>query len=235
MNEGGEKRCTAAGFLGRLDYKRGVVLQEYVREALRTRKGLEHLLFLEHSPVFTMGRSAKSSDIVAEEGWLRRRGVEIAESDRGGQVTFHGPGQLVGYPIIDLNPDRRDVRKYVRDLQLVLVRTLKDLGVDAESRHEQSVIGVWVGARKIASIGVHLSRWITTHGFALNVSTDLSYFTGIVPCGLQQAEMTSVEDLTGEKPTLSRVAEISSGHFGNVFDREIVPIGAELRSWLEAE
>ena len=210
-------------------------LQERLREELRSGAGPEHLLLLEHPPVFTLGRTAKPTDIVAGKQWLQDRGVEVAECDRGGQVTFHGPGQLVGYPIIDLKPDRRDIRKYVRDLQQVLVRTLADFGIDAEPRHEQSVIGVWVGSRKIASIGVHLSRWITTHGFALNVSTDLSFFRGIVPCGLQQVEMTSIETLIGEAPAVSVVAAACSSHFGDVFSREMLPFDATLREWVKDE
>ncbi|HEV2846782.1 MAG TPA: lipoyl(octanoyl) transferase LipB, partial [Thermoanaerobaculia bacterium] len=145
-----------------------------------------------------------------------------AESDRGGQVTYHGPGQLVGYPIVNLSPDRRDVRRYVRDLQEVLIRTLADYGVAAEPRDGQAFIGVWVGEEKIASIGVHLSRWITTHGFALNVSTDLSFFTGIIPCGLDQVRMTSVERLTGKAPSLPEIAAVCARHFGEVFGRELV-------------
>jgi lipoyl(octanoyl) transferase len=228
-----ETRSTATGFIGPVDYSNGIVLQEHVRENLRSGAGIEHLLLLEHPPVFTLGRTAKSSDIIADEQWKLERRVQVEECDRGGQVTFHGPGQLVGYPIIDLKPDRRDIRRYVRDLQQVLVRTLAEFGVDAQPRHEQSAIGVWVGSRKIASIGVHLSRWITTHGFALNVSTDLSYFQGIVPCGLDEVQMTSIEALTGKVPAVSLVAEVCSGHFGDVFGRKMLPIAADLHEWLD--
>jgi lipoyl(octanoyl) transferase len=144
-------------------------------------------------------------------------------------VTYHGPGQLVGYPIIDLDPDRRDLRRYVRDLQGVLVETLARFGVEAHARGEQAWIGVWVGERKIASLGVHVSRWLTTHGFALNVTTDLSYFAGIVPCGLPQIELCSIESLTGERPALSTVAEVCARVFAETFDRELAPA-----SWLAA-
>jgi lipoyl(octanoyl) transferase len=160
--------------------------------------------------------------VLAGPEWLRAKGVEVAECDRGGQVTYHGPGQLVGYPIVNLSPDRRDVRRYVRDLQEVLVQTLADFGVMAEGRGEQALIGVWVGEEKIASIGVHLSRWITTHGFALNVSTDLSYFTGIIPCGLHQVRTTSIERLLGMAPPLPEVAASAARHFARIFDRELV-------------
>ena len=137
--------------------------------------------------------------------WLAARGVEVAECDRGGQVTYHGPGQLVGYPIVNLSPDRRDIRRYVRDLQEVLIRTLAGYGLAAEPRDGQEYIGVWVGEEKIASIGVHLSRWITTHGFALNVSTDLSYFARINPCGFEASVMTSMAAQLGRPVAMSDV------------------------------
>ncbi len=211
------------GFLGRLGYREAVRLQERLRDRLRA-GGPEHLLLLEHEHVYTLGRSADRADVQAGAAWLTARGVEVEETDRGGQVTYHGPGQLVGYPIIDLNPDRRDVRRYVRDLQEVLVRTLAGLGVDAEGRGSQAEIGVWVGDEKIASIGVHLSRWITTHGFALNLSTDLSYFDGIVPCGLAGVRLTSVERLTGRRIEPAAAAEACAGHFAAVFERRLGPL-----------
>ncbi len=179
-------------------------LQLAARAALKAGEGPERLLLLEHPHVYTLGRNASEADILAGPDWLRAREIEVVECDRGGQVTYHGPGQLVGYPIVNLSPDRRDVRRYVRDLQQVLIRTLADYGITAEGRDGQAFVGVWAGEEKIASIGVHLSRWITTHGFALNVSTDLSYFAGIIPCGLHQVRMTSIERLTGRAPRLGR-------------------------------
>lgn len=209
-------------WLGRVPYAEAVELQHSVRQAIRDREGPERFLLLEHPHVYTLGRNADRADVLAGGEWLRARGIEVAECNRGGQVTYHGPGQLVGYPVVDLNPDRRDVRRYVRDLQEVLIRTLAGYGVDAVPGEAQALIGVWVGERKIASIGVHLSRWITTHGFALNVSTDLSYFGGIIPCGLDQVEMTSIERLTGEAPALPAIAAVCARHFGEVFGRELV-------------
>jgi lipoyl(octanoyl) transferase len=207
-------------FLGRISYEEAVAMQHAVREALKQGTGIERLLLLEHPHVYTLGRNATTADILAGPEWLAAREVEVAECDRGGQVTYHGPGQLVGYPIVNLSPDRRDVRRYVRDLQEVLIRTLADYGVTAEVRDGQEFIGVWAGKDKIASIGVHLSRWITTHGFALNVTTDLSYFAGIIPCGLQGIGMTSIEWITGQTPTLAEVAAVCAGHFARIFDRE---------------
>lgn len=214
------RRRTCWAYLGRVGYREGIEVQEAAREDLRAGTGPERLLLLEHPPVFTLGRNASPDEVIASGEWLAGRGIEVHETDRGGQATFHGPGQLVGYPIVDLKPDRRDVRRYVRDLQEVLVQTLADLSVNAEGRPSPE-IGVWVGERKIASIGVHLSRWITTHGFALNVTTDLSLFGGIVACGMPEVEMTSIEDRTGDRPDLERVARLCAGHFGEVFGRRM--------------
>ena len=148
------------------------------------------------------------------------------ESDRGGQATYHGPGQLVGYPIVDLKPDRRDVRRYVRDLEEVLILTLADYGVAGEPALSPRPVGVWVGERKIASLGIHLRHWVTTHGFALNVTTDLSFFSGIVACGMQSAPMTSIEELAGTAPALEEVARRVVLHFADVFGRAPAPLSA---------
>lgn len=216
------QRVLEWSYLDRIDYQPALALQERRRELLRRGEATEALLLLEHPHVYTLGRNADPSDILAAPEWLRIKGVEVVESDRGGQVTYHGPGQLVGYPILDLSPDRRDLRQYVRDLQEVLVRVLDELGLGAEPRSQQPEIGVWVGGRKIASLGVHVSRWITTHGFALNVSTDLSYFASIVPCGLQGVEMTSVAELTGGSHRLEELAALCARHTAAVFDRQLV-------------
>lgn len=178
-------------YLGRVPYREALELQLRVREALRAGVGPERLLLLEHPPVFTLGRNASRSDLLWPEEFLRRFGIEVFETDRGGKATYHGPGQLVGYPIVDLSPDRRDVRRYVQDLGSALVTLLFALGLQAEMRLGDE-LGVWIDRRKIASIGIHLSRWRTTHGFALNVAPELWHFTGIVPCGLAGIEMTSV-------------------------------------------
>src|SRR3954463_10269028 len=209
-------------WLGRVSYAEAVEMQHAARAALKAGTGPERFLLLEHPHVYTLGRNASAEDVLAGPEWLDAMGVEVAECDRGGQVTYHGPGQLVGYPIVNLSPDRRDIRRYVRDLQEVLIRTLAGYGLAAQPGEGQENIGVWVGEEKIASIGVHLSRWITTHGFALNVSTDLSYFTGIIPCGLQQVSMTSIERLTGAAPPLPEIAAVCARHFGQVFGRELV-------------
>jgi lipoate-protein ligase B len=150
------------------------------------------LLLVEHPPVVTLGRGARdASNVIASEALLASRGVERFEVDRGGDVTFHGHGQLVGYPIIDLTRHRQDLHWYLRQVEDLLIRALHSLGINAEQR--RGLTGVWTGGRKIASIGVHARQWVTWHGFALNVTTDLSYFDLIVPCGIPGVTMTSVE------------------------------------------
>lgn len=206
--------------MGRVPYAATAALQVELREALRRGEGPERFLLLEHEPVFSLGRNATVADVLWSASELAEHGVEVQPTDRGGQVTFHGPGQLVGYPILDLNPDRRDIRRYVRDLQEVLVRTLADFTV-AAAGGEGDHIGVWTGTRKIASIGVHLSRWRTTHGFALNVAPDLALFGGIVACGMPTVEMTSIARERGASPALEDVAARVREHFGAVFEREL--------------
>jgi lipoate-protein ligase B len=214
------RRRTRFGFLGRVPYQEAEALQARLRDAVKA-GGEEHLLLLEHPNVYTLGRNAVPADVLAPAAALAERGVEVHETDRGGQVTYHGPGQLVGYPIVNLSPDRRDVRRYMRDLAETLRRTLADYGVAAEARGGEE-LGLWVGNAKVASLGVHLKRWVTTHGFALNVATDLDLFAGIVPCGLSGVAMTSIERLTGARPPLAEVASRHAAHFGAVFAREMV-------------
>ncbi|HEX2163758.1 MAG TPA: lipoyl(octanoyl) transferase LipB [Thermoanaerobaculia bacterium] len=215
------RRRVRHGFLGRVPYAAATALQARLRDAVKAGTAEEHLLHLEHPHVYTLGRNAVAADVLAPADLLAARGVEVHETDRGGQVTYHGPGQLVGYPIVDLSPDRRDVRRYMRDLQETLRRTLADYGVAAEARGGDE-LGMWVGGAKIASLGVHLKRWVTTHGFALNVTTDLDLFGGIVACGLAGVTMTSIERLTGAAPPLAEVAARHARHFGEVFEREMV-------------
>jgi len=182
----------------------------------RTEDTPDELWLLEHDPVFTLGQAGKMEHVLAPGD------IPVVPVDRGGQVTYHGPGQLVGYPVLDLSPDRRDVRRYVRDLEEVLIRTLAGFGIAAEVRPGAALIGVWAGGEKIAAIGVHLSRWITTHGFALNVAPDLSLYAGIVPCGLRQEGVTSMARLLGTAPPLAAVAAGLAGHFAEVFGRRLV-------------
>jgi len=208
------------GWLERVPYQHGLDLQqELVKERQAGRQG-DRLLLMEHDPVITLGRNADSGNVHFSPQALEQRGVEIFQTGRGGDVTFHGPGQVVGYPIIDLNPDRRDVRRYVRDLEEVLIGVAADHGVTAT--RVDGLTGVWVGREKLAAIGVRISRWVTSHGFAFNVGTDLSWFDLIVPCGLPDHGVTSLERLLGHAVSTVQVAEQAAAHFGRVYGREMV-------------
>jgi len=216
-------RAVRARWLGRIDYDRALALQsEAAAEAARGDG--ETLFLLEHEPVFTLGRNASAADILFTPERCRELGIAVRESNRGGKVTYHGPGQLVGYPVLSLSPDRRDVKQYVTDLEEVLLRTLADFGIRAaRSERKERVTSVWVGNDKIAAIGVHLSRWVTTHGLALNVTDEpLPYFSGIVPCGITDGGVTSMERQLGRTTTVAEVAAPLSLHFGRIFGREII-------------
>lgn len=174
------------------------------------------LLFVEHNPVVTLGRSAKQGHLTASPELLRARGVELFEVERGGDVTFHGPGQLVGYPIVDLKRHKQDLHWYLRGVEQALIDTLAALGIPAE--RNQGYTGVWTKGRKIASIGVHARDWVTWHGFALNVSTDLSYFDLIVPCGIRDVTMTSVaRELGDDTVPISRATQAATTAFAETF------------------
>lgn len=221
--ETAEKRSVRTRWLGRIGYAAALRLQEEAAIAA-AEKGEESLLLLEHEPVFTLGRNASAADILLSAEERVSRGIEVFEADRGGKITYHGPGQLVGYPILNLDPDRRDVKAYVTDLEEVLIRALADFGIAAErSPRKDRVTSVWVGNDKIAAIGVHISRWITTHGFALNVTDEpLAGFLGIVPCGITDGGVTSIERVSGKAPPMAEAAAAIVARFGEVFDREII-------------
>lgn len=192
------------------------------------RGGDETLFLLEHPHVITLGRNAKRESILGAEDAISLRGVEIVETDRGGDITYHGPGQLVGYPVISLEPGRRDIRRYVDDLEEVLIRALDGFGISA--RRHPVHRGVWVGDRKIASLGIRISRWVTCHGFALNVNTDLEYYRLITPCGIAGCEMTSVRVETNSPVAMADVKQAVIYHFSAVFGRSLVAgdIGASV-------
>lgn len=204
--------------LGVVAYEDGLSLQ--ARLAADRRAGLvpDTLLILQHQHVITLGVKARNSraHIIASDRELAARAVAIYDAGRGGDVTYHGPGQLVGYPVIDLKPDRQDVHRYVRDLEEVLIRTAADFGVRAGRL--PGLTGVWVAHLKLAAIGVRISRWVTSHGFALNVSTNLDYFDLIVPCGIADRGVTSLERLVGPWP-MAEVEDACVRHFCEVFDR----------------
>jgi lipoyl(octanoyl) transferase len=216
-----------AAQLGTVSYTEGLALQrDLARRRIAGEIDEDVLLLLEHPPVVTLGRTAKEAHIVSSPERLRARGVEVHEVERGGDVTFHGPGQLVGYPIFDLKRHRQDLHWYLRQVEEALIVALRDAGIDAE-RHS-GYTGVWTEGRKIASIGVHARDWVTWHGFALNVTTDLSYFDLIVPCGIPQVRMTSVaRELGGDVP-IDRVSALVTRAFGQVFQLEPRMVSREM-------
>ena len=214
------KRLCEARWLGLVSYSDGVVLQERAVDQLRSGEAPEQLLLLEHPHVLTLGRGADSSNVLANQQQLDARSVEVHQTGRGGDVTYHGPGQLVGYPIINLKPDRCDVHRYVRDIEEVLIRTIAEFGI--AGTRIPGLTGVWVGNEKIAAIGVRIARWITSHGFALNVNTDLSYFGMIVPCGIADKGVTSISRFAGRNIDIRDVASAVASNFGQVFGREVV-------------
>lgn len=207
--------------LGTVPYAEGVALQKALVEERRGGTIPDTLLLLEHPHVITLGVKTRgaTTNVTASRELLVSRGVELHESGRGGDVTYHGPGQLVGYPILDLRPDRCDVHRYVRDIEEVLIRTAAHFGIEAGRVPGYS--GVWVGDSKVAAIGVRISRWITSHGFALNVTTDLSYFDLIVPCGIADRGVTSLQQLTGRPLTMDEVSDVLVREFCGVFERQI--------------
>ena len=210
--------------LGVMPYGEALVLQKDLVLERQSGRVPDLLLLLEHPHVVTVGVGARRSlkNLLVPESVLQARGVELHQAPRGGDVTYHGPGQLVGYPILDLRPDRCDVHRYVRDLEDVLIRTAQAFGVQA--RRESGLTGIWVGQGKLAAIGVRVSRWVTSHGFALNISTDLGYFDLIRACGIEGRGATSLVGLTGTLVSMGDVETVLVEAFGSVFDRD-VPAG----------
>jgi lipoyl(octanoyl) transferase len=217
--------------LGTIDYATGLRLQQRLVELRKEGLVGDVLLLLEHTPVITLGRNAKAANIVASREGLEERGVEVYECDRGGDVTFHGPGQLVGYPIFNLREMRAEDGKqktlgavaYVRKLEEVLIRTCADFGIP--SKRVAGLTGVWTEANeeaKIAAIGVHISRAVTSHGFALNVNVDLDYFNLIIPCGITSKPVTSMAKELGRNVSLQEVAHSISRNFGTVFQSQML-------------
>ena len=215
--------------LGRVEYDDGLALQEALAAAVASGAAPDTLVLLEHPRVITLGRAARAQNILLPPDALAARGFEVFETDRGGDVTCHGPGQIVGYPILDLKPDRKDVRKYVSSLEELMIRVASEYGIAAERVAGRT--GIWTPAGKIGAIGVHLSRWITSHGFAFNVHTDLDDFSAIVPCGIRDAGVTSLEALLrDEAPSIHEVEETFALKAGEVWDSEVFEVPHELRT-----
>lgn len=224
-------------FLGRRRYAPTHALMLELFEARKAGKIGDTLLFLEHEPVITLGRGAKKEHLLVPREALAERGVELSETGRGGDVTLHAPGQLVAYPILDLSPDRQDVRRYVNDLTEVMRRLVAEYGV-ASGTYE-GYVGLWTDAAnpgewhgperattpvKLGAIGVRISRWVTMHGFALNLTTDLDWFRLIVPCGISQHSVASVASLGHGRPSVREAAERAYAHFAAIFEAEALPL-----------
>jgi len=214
----GRRPCQLHKF-GRVRYQDAWALQRQWVELRRAGEIPDRLLLLEHPPVITLGRNARREHLLSCPEMLAAEGIEVVETNRGGDVTFHGPGQLVGYPILDLSAIRKDVVWYVRTLEEAIIRTLIDLGLAAGRR--AGMTGVWVGDGKVAAIGIHISRWITSHGFALNVETDLGCFRHIVPCGIASHPVTSLEELLGAPVDRASLENELAFHLGELLGLEM--------------
>jgi len=208
--------------LGTVTYADGLALQQTLVEDRRADRIPDTLVLLQHPHVLTLGvkRDAARAHLVASPDVLQARGVEVHEAGRGGDITYHGPGQLVAYPILDLRPDRQDVHRYVRDLEEVMIRLSAGYGLAAG--RIAGLSGTWIGDRKIGAVGIRISRWITSHGIAFNVTTDLSYFDLIVPCGIADKSVTSLARELGREVAMSEVEDRFAERFAEVFGRELV-------------
>jgi lipoyl(octanoyl) transferase len=210
--------------LGTVDYAEAHELQKELQAKRIAGEIDDTVLLLEHPPVLTLGRSAKDQHVVTPAEVLEARGISVHEVGRGGDVTYHGPGQLVAYPIIDLKPDRKDVRKYVWSLEETMIRTCSDFGL-AAGRIE-GLNGAWIADRKVGAVGVRISRWVTMHGLALNANSDLSYFELIVPCGIRDKAVTSLSYELGRTVGVADVIEPLASHFAKLYDTGIEWQGA---------
>ncbi len=212
--------------LGVVHYAEALEMQRALVEERRGGRVPDLLLLLQHPPVITIGSKGRTgnggrANILASAGQLAALDIEVHETGRGGDITYHGPGQIVGYPILDLRPDRCDVHRYVRDVEEVMIRVCADYGIQAG--RVKGMTGTWVAAEKIGAIGIRISRWITSHGFAFNVTTNLEHFGLIVPCGIGDRGVTSLARLVGHNVPVAAVEESLVRHFGTVFERE--PLG----------
>jgi lipoate-protein ligase B len=222
------QRCLEVRRLGRVGYEPALQMQKQLEAEVIQDREKDYLLLLEHPHVFTLGRRAKNDGVLATTELLKNLGIEVYETNRGGRVTYHGLGQIVGYPVISLSPDREDVHKYVRDIEEVLMRTMADFGID--TFRIEGLTGVHTTEGKVAAIGVHIKRCVTTHGFALNVNTDLSYYNWIIAC--EGEPVTSMERLLGREVDMAEVEDRIEGRFREVFG---YPHAAPMLTPIQAE
>lgn len=218
--------------LGRMEYRSAWDLQKRIQQGLidekirareskkYTQKKNDTLLFVEHPHVYTLGKSGDQAHLLSSLAELKDIEAEFIPNDRGGDITYHGPGQIVGYPILNLDRYFTDIHKYLRLLEEVIIRVCNHYGLDAV--RIEGLTGVWIGDKKICAMGIRCSRWVTMHGFALNVNTDLSYFNHIVPCGISDKKVTSLSELTGKRIDTDEVKALILQHFADIFDTEIV-------------
>jgi lipoyl(octanoyl) transferase len=226
MSQTVARRVLEVRRLGMVSYPEALAMQRALVEDRRAERVGDILILLQHPPVITLGVKGDGgrSNVVATQDRLAELGIAVEETGRGGDVTYHGPGQIVGYPIVDLRPDRQDVHRYVRDLEEVMIRVCAGYGLEAG--RIKGLTGAWLwtdsaGAEKIGAIGVRISRWITSHGFAFNVSTRLDHFQLIVPCGIGDRGVTSLEKATGRTIPIEEAEDRIVGHFADVFDRDV--------------
>ena len=225
-----EKRKLLVRKLGLVEYGAALAVQKETELAVKEYRQPDTLLLLEHPHTLTVGRRGDSTGILLSQELLKARGVTVFDSNRGGKITYHGLGQIVGYPIINLSPNREDVHAYVRDLEEVLIRTMSDYGISAF--RIKGLTGVHTTRGKVAAIGVHIARWVTTHGFALNVNTDLSFFNLIIACEGEQ--VTSMEDLLGHEVDMTQVEDRIVTHFAEVFDMKAQECDVSLHDKLKS-
>ena len=220
------RRCELRD-LALVTYENAMHLQQKLVSMRQRDEIPDQLLLLEHPPVITLGRGGDAANLLASPKELRDQGVRFFETTRGGDITYHGPGQIVGYPIVHLGEGKRDVRRYVTKLEEVLIRTVAEYGITATRAEGKR--GIWVGNDKIAAIGVRIARWVTSHGFALNVNTDLEHFRLITPCGIQGSGVTSIARETGRRVPPDEVRTLIARHFADVFDRHVVAVPESVR------
>lgn len=202
--------------LGKIDYQAAWELQRELFDKRYKNVLPDILLLLEHNHTYTLGKTADKNNLIGSKNYLEENKISVYDIDRGGDITYHGPGQIVGYPIISLENWKKDTHKYLRAIEEVIIRTCSEFGINS-SRNEKYT-GVWVGDKKITAIGIKVSRWITMHGFAFNVNTDLKYFGGIIPCGIKDKAVTSIENELKQKVNIESVKKLILKHFKDVFE-----------------